>query len=62
MPKVIRGTRDASGALILKGGQGGIRKIRCPACGNAAQPATVDNSPGFKCGACGTQFKAQRMA
>ena len=62
MPRIIRGTRDArTGATILKGGSGGISKIRCPSCGAHAQPATVDNKPGYACAACGNKFKSTKM-
>ena len=62
MPRIIRGTKDMrTGATILKGGAGGISKIRCPSCGGQAQPATVDNKPGFACGNCGSKFKKQKM-
>lgn len=61
MAKVIRGTRDAQGNVILKGGAGGIRKVRCPTCGGFAQPAQVNGKDGYACGACRTQFISQRM-
>lgn len=60
MAKVIRGTKDAKGNLILKGGQGGISKIRCPTCGNLAQP-DVSNVQGYACANCGSKFKLTRM-
>lgn len=60
MPKIVRGTKDAKGNLILKGGQGGINKVRCPSCGNQAQPAAHD-ATSYKCANCGAQFKMQRM-
>ena len=61
MPKIIRGTRDAKGNLILRGGQGGVNKIRCPGCHGFAQPATVDGKPGYACATCGSKFRSQRM-
>lgn len=62
MPKIIRGTRDMrTGATILKGGSGGIKKVVCPTCGGHAQPATVDNKPGYACARCGSKFKSQKM-
>ena len=51
-----------TGATILKGGSGGINKIRCPSCGGHAQPATVNNKPGYSCNNCGNKFVSQRMA
>lgn len=61
MPRIIRGTKDAkTGATILKGGAGGISKIRCT-CGAHAQPATVNGKPGYVCGACGNKFTSSRM-
>lgn len=60
MAKVIRGSRDAKGNVILKGGQGGIQKIRCPTCKNVAQP-DVSNTQTYKCANCGSTFKLTRM-
>ena len=62
MPRIIRGTKDMkTGATILKGGAGGISKIRCPSCGQHAQPADVSGKPGYACGACGNKFTRTRM-
>lgn len=60
MPKIIRGTRDAKGTTILKGGNGGIRKIRCPSCQNQAQPAAHDPTL-YTCPNCRSQFRTQKM-
>lgn len=61
MPKIIRGTKDAKGNLILKGGQGGVNKVGCPQCGQPAQPANLNGTPGYACARCGTKFKLQKM-
>lgn len=62
MPRIIRGTKDMkSGVTILKGGAGGVSKIRCPTCSGFAQPAKVNGKDGFACGSCGNKFTKTAM-
>lgn len=58
MPKIIRGTRDARGTVVLRGGQGGLRKMRCSSCHAFAVETTLpDGSRAYKC-ACGATYMA----
>ncbi len=61
MPKIIRGTRDARGTVVLKGGQGGLRKVRCSSCqGYAVETTLPDGTRAYKC-TCGAMYKATPM-
>lgn len=61
MAKIIRGTRDAKGVVTLRGGQQGLRKIRCPSCQAFATEQTLpDGSTAYVC-ACGARFGSKKL-
>lgn len=61
MPKIIRGTRDAAGTVILKGGQGGLRKLRCSSCHAFAVETSLPNGKRAYVCACGAKYNVTAM-
>lgn len=61
MAKIIRGTRGLSGVVTLKGGQQGLRKVRCQSChGTAVEQVRPDGKKLYIC-ACGAQYLMTAM-
>lgn len=61
MAKIIRGTRDRKGNVVLRGGQGGLRKLRCQSChGTATEQITPDGRVAYVC-ACGAVYNTQPL-
>ena len=59
MPKIIRGTGDAKGVVVLKSDQQSLRSMRCPQCHGAANAVALPNGKQVcRCSACGAQFSA----
>ncbi len=62
MPKVIRGTRDAQGNVILRGEPGGSRRIRCLKCNGMATAASrPDGTQVLRCNICGAEYQSKPM-
>lgn len=60
--KIIRGTKDAKGTVLLKGVQGGVKRIRCPKCQMLAVPATKqDGASVLLCGGCGAEYRSRPL-
>ena len=56
MPKIIRGTRDAKNNTVLRGGEGGLRKLRCTSCqGTATQQVQANGKSAYVC-QCGAVY------
>lgn len=65
MPKSMnrRANVTPGGTVLLREGEGGITKIRCPKCHNVAVPFTrQDGRKALKCRSCGAEFTATRMS
>jgi len=63
MSRIIRGTQDAKGRIMLKQAEGGMGRIRCPKCQCLAIDA-IDSRTGTKvkrCQGCGNQFTLTPM-
>lgn len=61
MPKIIRGTRDSRGVVVLSGGEKGLRKLRCSSChGFAVMQTKTDGTSAYVC-PCGAQYKVTPM-
>jgi hypothetical protein len=61
MAKIIRGTRDSKGMVVLKGGQGGLRKLRCASCqGFAVEQTLLGGGRAYVC-ACGAKYTATKL-
>jgi len=61
MAKIIRGTRDAKGTVTLRGGQGGLRKVRCQSChGTAVETVQANGQTVYTC-ACGARYTSKPM-
>lgn len=65
MPKLMnrRASKTPGGTVLLREGEGGITKIRCPKCHNVAVRHTrQDGVKVLKCRACGAEFSTTRMS
>lgn len=57
--KIIRGTRDLKGRVLLKQAEGGMRRIRCPKCNQLAKPTRrPDGTEVLQCVGCGAAYKS----
>lgn len=61
MAKIIRGTRDSKGTTILKGGNGGMRKIRCGSCHAFATEQTMANGKVAYVCQCGAVYNMRPL-
>jgi hypothetical protein len=60
--QIIRGKRTGAGPTILRGGQGGLRKITCQSCHGKATPQRQgDGSFLLVCGGCGAKYVVKKM-
>lgn len=61
MPKIIRGTKDAKGTTIIRGGTGGLRRIRCSSCHAMAGEQVLPNGRTAYVCQCGAQYNVTPM-
>lgn len=60
--KIIRGTRDAKGNVIIKQQEGGVGRVRCMKCQRLAIPVRLANGKEvLQCQGCGAQFTRSSM-
>lgn len=55
------GVRLPNGTVLISGGEGGLRRMRCPKCQMLATETTRDGQPVVKCPGCGTAYTSTRM-
>lgn len=59
MPKsMIRRVRTDNGSTIVKQGEGGVDKLRCPRCKSVAVRIQTKDGVVYQCGSCKTKFKS----